>query len=167
MFVSACSTWTTKSSLSNRCRPFQPTWPAMNTSRPSATMPLAKPLALAQSRGCSACMKTSLIACSSLLWARAPGPARPIRCGRALPRAGSPARRRARSWSFQLEALHLAGLGLGQGRGELDGAGVLEGRDLRLDVILQALGAGGVAGNARLQHHVRLHDLAALSVGDT
>ena len=56
-------------------------------------------------------------------------------------------------------------MGLGQRRDELDRAGILVGRDRRLDVVLQALDAGLVAGDPVLQHHVRLDDLAALLVG--
>ena len=50
---------------------------------------------------------------------------------------------------LELEALDLAGLRLGQGVDELDRARILVGRDRRLDVVLQALGAGVVAGHAR------------------
>src|SRR5436853_3956026 len=46
---------------------------------------------------------------------------------------------------LQLETLDLAGLGLGQGGDELDGARVLVGGDGRLHVVLQALDAGLVA----------------------
>src|SRR5262245_9647077 len=56
MFFSACLNWPAKSRASHLPSPVQPIWPAMNTRRPFAAMPLEKPLARAQPGGWSICI---------------------------------------------------------------------------------------------------------------
>src|SRR5262245_42943516 len=132
-------------------------WPIMpptNTVSPRARMPLANPFGRGQSGGCSTVLgalvsRRAFVGLSGTL----------LLLGRELVRG-----RLARN-AAKLEALQLAGLGARQLADILDRARILVGRDRRLDVLLEHLGAGGVAAVAAAQHDVGLDDLPALLVG--
>src|SRR5262245_5960410 len=127
--------------------------PPTNTISPRARMPLAKPFGRGQPGGCS--MVLGALASRGAFWLSGTL----FSLGRELVRGGL-----ARH-ATKLEALQLAGLGARQLADIFDRARIFVGCDRRLDVLLQHLGAGGVAAIAAAQYDIGLDDLPALLVG--
>src|SRR3954453_4014844 len=135
-----------------------PIIPPTNTVSPRARMPLAKAFGRGQPGACS-------IACRVLPSSRIEGSATLVSFSRRTPSRGKLVRGGLARHAAKLEALQLAGLGPRQYRDVFDGAGIFVRGGVGLDVGLQQLGQGRVAGMAGTQHDISLDDLPALRVG--